>query len=335
MTLKKLETNKSNQGDKKVIPLKNQIIKFISLFAGCGGSSLGYVLAGLKELLAIEWDKNAREVFKLNFSQTPVYNEDISKLTGKKLLQMMGLKRGELDLFDASPPCQSFSSSNTKRDVYDKRNDLYLKTIKLIMEIQPKVFVIENVEGMRKGKMKKVWNSFVREFKKMNYRIEFKVLKAEQYGVPQERRRVIVIGVRNDINQLINLPSLFPTPSTKASDMSVKAHFPHIVGFSAGQFKDRIISSDRPSCTITKTSSMWVYEFDGFRRKPTIEELKVLSSFPSDFKLIGSYNQQFARIGNAVPPMITKAIGLHIKQNILTPNVMNALNEKNPISKAA
>jgi DNA (cytosine-5)-methyltransferase 1 len=291
-------------------------IKFISLFAGCGGSSLGYHQAGLHEILAIEWDKHARRIFNLNFPETPVLDLDIFKLTGAELLKQMNLKRGELDLLDASPPCQSFSTSNTKRDLTDDRNDLYLKTIQLIKEVQPKVFVIENVQGMRQGKMIPAWNKFAREFQSLNYKVEVKIVKAEEYGVPQLRRRVIVIGIREDILEQINIGSFFPLPFSTPQEMGVTHFLPHIVGYSPGQFKDTFKLADEPMCTITKTSSAWLYEKDGFRRKPTIQELKVLSSFPEDFIFEGSYVQQFARIGNAVPPAITKAIGEHLMNHV-------------------
>jgi len=309
----------------RTIPIcKDVAITLISLFAGCGGSSLGYEMAGFLELLAIEWCKHARKVFSLNFPKVKVSDADIEKLSGSELLKLIGKKKGELDVFDASPPCQGFSSSDTKRDVNNVKNNLYFKTIELINEVQPKVFVIENVTGMRKGAMKTAWNRITEAFKKLNYRVEFKVVKSEEFGVPQKRRRVIVIGVRNDIQEMFNIGDLFPqTKLTNAEDMSVRAHFPNVLGYSPGQFQDRYISSSEPMCTITKTMSAWFYEKDGMRRRPTIAELKVLSSFPESFEFTGSFNQQWARIGNAVPPNITKTIGLHIKENILTQEVLN------------
>jgi DNA (cytosine-5)-methyltransferase 1 len=302
---------------------------FVSLFAGCGGSSKGYQMADLKEILAIEWDDHARKVFAENFPDVPVHNSDISKLTGKELLQLMNLKQGELDVFDASPPCQAFSRSNTKRETGDARNNLYFNTLDLIKEVQPKVFVIENVEGMKMGKMKNVWNMIVRKLRKLNYYVEFKVVKAEEHGVPQKRRRLILIGVRFDIHKKFGITNLFPNPNKdNVINMSLGKVIPNVMGYSPGQFDDKFVFATEPMCTITKTASAWVYDMDGFRRKPTIDELKVLSSFPKDFKLFGSFTSQWARIGNAVPPNITKAIGLHIKNHILTPKVISWCNNQ-------
>jgi DNA (cytosine-5)-methyltransferase 1 len=160
------------------------------------------------------------------------------------------------------------------------------------------------------------WNKFVKEFKALDYKVEFKIVKAEEYGVPQVRRRVIVIGIRKDILEQINIGSFFPLPFSTPQEMGVKQFLPHIVGYSPGQFKDTFKLADEPMCTITKTSSAWVYEIDGLRRKPTIPELKILSSFPEEFIFEGSYVQQFARIGNAVPPAITKAIGEHLMHHV-------------------
>ncbi|MGB3948450.1 MAG: DNA cytosine methyltransferase [Bacteroidia bacterium] len=304
-------------------------IVFASLFAGGGGSSKGYHMAGLKEVLAIEWDKHARKVFEANFPDVPVRNADISQLTGEEFLKMMNLKRGELDVFDASPPCQAFSRSNTSRKTGDSRNSLYFNTLNLINEAQPKVFVIENVEGMRMGKMKKVWNQIVRILKLMNYYVEFKIVKAEEYSVPQKRRRLIMVGVRLDIQRQFGITGLFPEPNlANVPNMAINKVLPYIFGYSPGQFQDKFTFASEPMCTITKTASAWVYDKDGMRRKPTIDELKVLSSFPKDFKLFGSFTAQWARIGNAVPPNITKAIGLHIRNHILTKQVMDWCNHQ-------
>lgn len=93
----------------------------ISTFAGGGGSSLGYSMAGFHELLAVEWDDNAVATFKLNFPKVPIFHGDIAKLSVEKIFEMTGLKEGELDVFDGSPPCQGFSTAG-KRVLDDPRN---------------------------------------------------------------------------------------------------------------------------------------------------------------------------------------------------------------------
>ncbi|MBW7959864.1 MAG: DNA cytosine methyltransferase, partial [Candidatus Promineofilum sp.] len=128
----------------------------ISTFAGAGGSSLGYSMAGFRELLAVEWDDNAVETFRLNFPGVPVYHGDIAKLSVDECLDMAGIATGDLDVLDGSPPCQGFSTAG-KRQLDDPRNQLFREYVRLLRGLQPKVFVMENVSGMVKGKMKLVF----------------------------------------------------------------------------------------------------------------------------------------------------------------------------------
>jgi DNA (cytosine-5)-methyltransferase 1 len=296
----------------------------ISLFAGTGGSSEGYRLAGFKELLAIEYDTHAARCFSLNFPDVPVEKWDILEINGKDILARVGLKPGELDLFDASPPCQGFSKANTKVREHDPRNDLFLKTIKLIGEVQPKCVLIENVLGMIQGKNKVFFNKVKVLLKRLNYTWQYTVAKAEEYGVPQARRRVIIVAVRNDIFNAVQKPFLIPRSDlSKVDEMNLGNVLPDVVAYSPGQFADKINLANKPVCTITKTVSLWLYGKDGLRRRPTIKELKILSSFPDDFILVGGFNQQWARIGNAVPPNLIKAFANYIKEVVLTQYILS------------
>src|SRR5580765_454090 len=132
----------------------------ISTFAGCGGSSLGYRLAGFKELLAVEWEDHAVDTFRLNFPDVPIYHGDIAKLSSGECLKMAGVKKGELDVFDGSPPCQGFSASG-KREMTDHRNFLFKEFSRLLNGLQPRVFVMENVSGLIQGAMKQVYLEIV------------------------------------------------------------------------------------------------------------------------------------------------------------------------------
>ena len=170
----------------------------ISLFAGCGGSSLGYKLAGFRELLAVEWDDNAVATFKLNFPDVPVYHGDIGKLTGTECMRLAGIKSGELDVLDGSPPCQGFSMAG-KRKWDDPSNSLFKEFARLLKELQPKVFVMENVTGMVKGCMKQAYLVIIKTLRDAGYRAKGEVLNAMYYNVPQSRERVIIIGVREDL----------------------------------------------------------------------------------------------------------------------------------------
>ena len=113
--------------------------KVISLFAGGGGSSLGYSMAGYHELLAVEWDNNAVQIFKLNFPEIPIYHNDICHLSATECLKLAGILVGKLDVLDGSPPCQGFSTAG-KREFTDNRNQLYHQYVRLLRGLKPKVF---------------------------------------------------------------------------------------------------------------------------------------------------------------------------------------------------
>lgn len=184
----------------------------ISTFAGGGGSSLGYSMAGYRELLAVEWDNNAVETFKLNFPDVPIYHGDIAKLTVEECMKLAGLsKSGELDLLDGSPPCQGFSTAG-KRILDDPRNQLFREFIRLLRGLKPKVFVMENVPGLVKGKMKLIFAEIMRELKASGYQVRCKKLNAMYFYVPQSRERLIFIGVRNDLKIEGGYPKVLSKP---------------------------------------------------------------------------------------------------------------------------
>lgn len=173
----------------------------ISLFSGGGGSSLGYSMAGYRELLAVEWDDNAVETFKLNFPGVPVYHGDIVKLTVDECMKLAGLTGpGQLDVLDGSPPCQGFSTAG-KRIMDDPRNSLFHEYVRLLRGLQPKVFIMENVSGLVKGKMKLIFAEIIRELKASGYKVSCRLMNAMYFHVPQSRQRLIWVGVREDLGR--------------------------------------------------------------------------------------------------------------------------------------
>ena len=171
-----------------------------STFAGCGGSSLGYKWAGGHGVFAVEFDDNAVETYRLNFPGTPVLHRDIATVTAEELLELTGMAVGQLDILDGSPPCQGFSTAG-KRQIHDPRNSLFMEFVRLVEGLQPKVFVMENVSGLVKGKMKLVFKQIMLALKATGYRVRCKLLNAMYFEVPQSRQRLIWIGVRDDIGQ--------------------------------------------------------------------------------------------------------------------------------------
>lgn len=170
----------------------------VGTFTGCGGSSLGFHLAGFKELLAVEWDNNAVETFKLNHPDAPVYHGDIHDLSVEQVLSLTGLSPGDLDCFQGSPPCQGFSAAG-KRDASDPRNKLFEEYVRLLNGLQPKCFVMENVTGMIKSTMKPHYLKILEDLRSCGYTSKGQVMNAKYYHVPQSRERVIIVGVRNDL----------------------------------------------------------------------------------------------------------------------------------------
>ena len=153
------------------------MVTVISLFCGCGGSSLGYKWAGYNELLAVDFEKNAVETFKLNFPEVPIWQKSVTDITGKEILDFCNIKKGELNVLDGSPPCQGFSTAG-KRQVNDSRNDLFKDYVRLVNDLQPKVFIMENVSGMVKGKMKGCFIEIMKSLKSLNYQVKCKLLNA-------------------------------------------------------------------------------------------------------------------------------------------------------------
>jgi DNA (cytosine-5)-methyltransferase 1 len=172
----------------------------ISTFAGCGGSSLGYSMAGYRELLAVEWDNNAVETFHLNFPEVPIYHGDIAALSVDECLRLAGVGVGELDVLDGSPPCQGFSTAG-KRQIDDPRNGLFREYVRLLRGLRPRAFVMENVSGMVKGKMKLVFAEALRELKASGYKVSARLMNAMYFHVPQSRQRLIFVGVREDVGK--------------------------------------------------------------------------------------------------------------------------------------
>jgi len=282
----------------------------ISLFAGCGGSSLGYSMAGFRELLAVEWNDNAVETFKLNFPDVPVYHGDINKLTVAECLKLAELEPRELDILDGSPPCQGFSTAG-KRKFTDDRNQLFRQYVRLLRGLQPKVFVMENVSGMVKGKMKLIFAEILRELKASGYKVKVRLLNAMYFGVPQSRQRLVFIGVREDLG-------IEPShPKAETRPISLR----NICGDALGS-KSQRINADKlsvyPHVTLSAMSFLreTILTHDG-RREPTKYEIMTIGSFPSAYRFYGNNRQYWRQIGNSVPPLMMRSIARHIRQNIL------------------
>ena len=205
-----------------------KLFTYISFFAGGGGSSAGYKLAGGDCLFVNEFQQVAVDTYLANWPGTPHICGDIKDVTGKQIMEMTGLKVGELDILDGSPPCPPFSMSGTKKKGWNKEKtaygmkqknieDLTWEMIRIAGEMKPKVIICENVKGLTMDYARDHLNRMVADFEALGYTTTFKVLNGIHFGVPQKRQRVFIVSVRNDVLDDIGMPwmlisSLYPEP---------------------------------------------------------------------------------------------------------------------------
>lgn len=180
----------------------------IDFFCGCGGFSKGFEQAGFKIRLGIDIWQDAVTTYEKNFQDAVTIVGDITKQTGEGLLKAAGLKSSEVDVIIGGPPCQGFSVSG-KRLLDDPRNILYKSFVRLVGEIKPRAFVMENVPGLVKLFDGKVKDEVVHDFSEVGYKVEMRELLAADFGVPQARRRVFFIGLNTE--EFANKEILFPT----------------------------------------------------------------------------------------------------------------------------
>lgn len=317
----------------------------VSTFAGCGGSSLGYSMAGFSERLAVEWSDKQAASFMANFPHVPLHLGDIADLTDAEALRLARLEPGELDVFDGSPPCQGFSTAGARK-FGDGRNQLFIEYVRLLHAFAPKAFVMENVRGMVVGKMRLIFADILRDLKDTGYQVSARVLVAGHYGVPQMRPRMIFVGIRNDLAARGVAPShpapcaIAPTvreawqgventPDEIAAARFAETRLVHRLLFRMrpGESGDQYhpnrqlyglhrLDPDRPSPTILRNGGAGgACEacHPSEHRRITIAEAKRLGSFPDPFVLRGSFQERWAAIGNCVPPLFMRAIALHVR----------------------
>jgi len=210
---------------------ERKLFTVISTFAGGGGSSTGYKLAGGNVLVVNEFVDAAVDTYKENYPDTPVIKDDIKKLTGKDFLELAKISKGELDILDGSPPCSAFSIAGKREKGWDKTKkysddkqvenieDLFFEFIRIANDIQPKIIIGENVAGITMGEAKEYYNRIINEFSNIGYEAVGKVLNSADYGTPQARQRCFFVAIRNDIMSKIGLnfmnmeSEVYPLPS--------------------------------------------------------------------------------------------------------------------------
>jgi len=226
--------------------------KVASTFSGCGGSCLGYRMAGFRVVWANEFVPAARDTYKANHTDSILDARDIRKIHPQEILDAIGMESGELDILDGSPPCASFSTAGKREkgwgkvkaysDTKQRTDDLFFEYVKILQGLKPKCFVAENVSGLVKGTAKGMFLEILAALKASGYRVKCKVLDAQWLGVPQMRQRTIFVGVREDLG----LDPVHPKPLPYR--YSVRDALPWITRIEAKA--DKMIGSDRPAFAV-------------------------------------------------------------------------------------
>lgn len=335
-------------------------MKVLELFAGAGGLALGIEQAGFMNIGAVEYDKAAAKTLKTNRPLWNVVNEDIAKLTGLSLCDYFEVARGELDLLSGGAPCQSFSYAGKRRGLADTRGTLFYHYALCLEQLQPKMFLFENVPGLLTHDEGNTYKTILNVFENAGYQVQRQVMNAWDYDVAQKRERLITIGIRKDLVPVVKFEFPQPhaykpvlndiLPNCPKSEGAVYTaqkqalfaqipqggnwrNLPETVAkaymknsYNSGGGKTgylRRLSMDEPALTILTTPSQKQTErCHPLEIRPlTVREAARCQSFPDDWVFRGSLAQQYRQVGNAVPVNLAKAIGLEIKKALVMSGV--------------
>jgi len=300
-------------------------MKVVSLFSGAGGLDLGFIKAGHKVIWANDNFQDAVKTYRKNIGDHIVC-EDISQISSDEI--------PEHDILIGGFPCQGFSVANSKRGEHDERNKLYLELLRVLVDKQPKFFLAENVKGILSLMKGAIFEMIISDFEKAGYKVKHKVLNAANFGVPQRRERVIILGVRNDVDFDLKHPepthsensNLFEDKESWISIGEALKNIPepeeehNLLNHTYSKFKlkfngylgNRAIDPTKPAPTVTargdEKGGVVVLHHPNNHRRMSVRELALVQSFPIDFIFEGNNSSAYRQIGNAVPPMLAYAI---------------------------
>lgn len=354
---------------------------FIDLFCGCGGLSHGLEMAGHHCLLGVDMDAAAIASFKRNHPEAQGWNGDIKKLDAKTLKKLIGTDK--VDMVVGGPPCQGFSTVG-KGDVDDTRNQLFRQFVRVVKETKPRVVIFENVTGMVAKKNAPILRKVFAMFEDLGYTMEARVMSAEEYGVPEMRRRTIIMGVlggecrfpkpthgTRGTHKLVTVADAWK--NLKAHDGVVynhdrelaqvkkredlerlkfipagggiryhedeKKYLPRKLWFDVdwaelreGRFRQtrlQRLDLKKPSPTILTARTSYYHPKEN--RYLTPREAAACQGFPNDFIFEGSQTAQFRQIGNAVPPILGRALGEEVKKLVFRKKPTRKSSEKSKL----
>ncbi len=304
-------------------------LKVASFFCGCGGTDVGllggfnfqgkhYDSNNMEIVYANDIDPNACEIFEKNFGVKPD-NRDIRTVKSEEI--------PEFDILTGGFPCQSFSivaQNPIRLGIKDERGMLFFEMCRILRERQPKCFIAENVKGILTANKRSAFPLIVKEFEDSGYDVKYSILNSANYGVPQKRERVIIVGFRKDLNVDFTFPDMvfdnegdYVPLSTIIEEIVDEKYF-----FSekavAGMMKNRDAMNKGRAQDITKpcntvgahlakvslNSTDPVLMVGGRYRRFTPREVARIQSFPESFELCGSESAQYRALGNAIPPVM-------------------------------
>lgn len=312
-------------------------LNVLDLFCGAGGLSCGFKQAGFNIILGVDNDKDALETFKLNHPESKTILGDISKINKREIEKITG--KIKIDVIVGGPPCQGFSMAG-RRDPGDKRNTLIEEYLNLVSEINPKLFVIENVKGLLSMKTKNgelVIDNIINLAEEKGYFITIYPLNAANFGVPQNRNRVFLIGCKKKCFKISLIKQKeIPVKEIllKKQDVQKKYFYSQrlIDGFKRREkinkqlkrgFGWKFLNLNEPSYTISAryykdgAEALVKYSEDDIRML-TPEECALIQSFPKNYKFASGKIKTYKQIGNAVPPRLAYAVAKAIKRSVVT-----------------
>ena len=297
------------------IPSVPRIKRVASLFAGCGGLDYGFLRnPKYTHVFVNDFDEDACKSYENNFHIKPVCG-DIKKIETIP----------DCDLLIGGFPCQGFSMANPYRNERDERNELYLEILRLLRLKQPSYFLLENVKGLlnmggyetkedKKNQTGKIMKVIMRELQDCGYKVMFKLFDIKQYGVPQKRQRVIIIGVKNTIdfqpkwpeptNQVLTLRDAIGNLPIEYDPSIQHIGTKHKCAVT-GYLGNRELNWDEPAPTITGrgggSGGPVIHNHPSLRRRLTVRECARIQTFPDTFEFSGTISSMYKQLGNAVP----------------------------------
>ncbi|MCM1220079.1 MAG: DNA cytosine methyltransferase [Lachnospiraceae bacterium] len=298
-------------------------MRVVSLFSGAGGLDLGFKMAGHDIIWANDVYGDAVETYRHNIGNH-IICEDIANVDAEII--------PDCDIVIGGFPCQGFSVANTKRYEKDERNALYRQLVRVIKTKKPKFFLAENVKGLTNLAKGKVFQMILDDFSNLGYKVTYQILNAADYGVPQIRMRVIIVGVRNDIDFDYKFPepthdkdggknlpcwvsvaeAMAPIPNPdEPNDVLNHVYSKYKLQFN-GYLGHRPLDPEKPAPTVTargdNKGGVVILPHPNGQRRMSCRELATVQSFPLDYEFFGNNSSIYRQIGNAVPPLLGFAV---------------------------